>query len=161
MEWSAAGDHLRARSGRSRVSAQGAWKGWCLPPRSPSPGCWESIRKMGPLQILRVSGESESQAFQHRILKLISRPNPLRALLLKPIWSDTEARTKADKPFPLGGAQLTSTPVTLSKAWLVAVSVMLFVTIWFLCWPWGHSPELSPCDVRSFFFTTRNQGGTK
>lgn len=36
------------------------------------------------LEIL-VSGESETRAFQHRILKLISRPNPLRELLLSPI----------------------------------------------------------------------------
>lgn len=36
------------------------------------------------LEIL-VSRESETQAFQHRILKLISRPNPLRELLLSPI----------------------------------------------------------------------------
>lgn len=32
-------------------------------------------------KILRVSGESEIQTFQHRILKLISGPNPLRAFL--------------------------------------------------------------------------------
>lgn len=70
---------------KSKVSAQRAWKGWCLPPLVQSPGCWESIWKIGPLQILGVSGESEIQAFQHRILRLISRPNPLRALLLNPI----------------------------------------------------------------------------
>lgn len=57
---------------------------------------------------LGVSGESEIQAFQHRIFSLISRPNPLRASLLSPICSDTEAGTMADKPFPLGGAQPTS-----------------------------------------------------
>lgn len=38
------------------------------------------------------------QASQHRTLLLIFRPNPLRAWLSSPIYSNAEARTEENKP---------------------------------------------------------------
>lgn len=75
-----AGLEEREVSGQTRV------KKWCLAPLSPSliSGVARMAAAAKVLEIL-VSGESEIQAFQHRILNLISRPNPLRELLLSPI----------------------------------------------------------------------------
>ena len=60
---------------------------WCFTPLSPSL-LGGVAHKAAATEVSignTVSGESETQAFQHRILKLISRPNPLRELLLSPI----------------------------------------------------------------------------
>lgn len=112
--------------------------------------------------ILGVPGESEIQTFQHRIFSLISRPNPLRASLLSPICSDTEAGTMADKPFPLGGAQPHQPRADPSKAH--PLHHLSCCDLCFITGRGGMQPrELQPWEVGSSGFpaSPREPGGTK